>query len=92
MRGLCSAATSYAPLFIDRRVVVIGEGPRALRAAAKLARNAAEVTLVSSESVDPENPLARKLGRAPNVALLEGYSVRRQRGPRFTMSRRRGKR
>jgi alkyl hydroperoxide reductase subunit F len=86
MRGLCASATSYAPLFLDRRVVVIGDGPRALRAAAELALNAAEVTLVSSEPVDPESPLARKLGRAPNVVRLEGYSVRAVKGDQYARS------
>jgi len=36
-KGLCYSAVSYAPLFIDKRTVVIGEGELALRSAAELA-------------------------------------------------------
>src|SRR3972149_3730630 len=46
MRGLCYSAFSYAPLFIDRRTVVIGEGELALRSAAELATVARHVHLV----------------------------------------------
>src|SRR4030067_241062 len=37
MKGLCYSALSYAPLFIDRNTVVIGDGDLALRSAAELA-------------------------------------------------------
>ena len=41
MRGLCYSALSYAPLFIDKETVVIGDGDLAYRAAAELAWAAA---------------------------------------------------
>jgi len=46
MRGLCYSALSYAPLFIDRKTVVIGDGDLALRSAAELATVASHVHLV----------------------------------------------
>src|SRR5512145_1156287 len=36
MRGLCYSALSYAPLFIDRTTLVIGDGDLALRATGEL--------------------------------------------------------
>ncbi|GAG39940.1 unnamed protein product, partial [marine sediment metagenome] len=46
MRGLCYSALSYAPLFIDRKTVVVGEGDLALRSAAELATVAKHVHLI----------------------------------------------
>jgi alkyl hydroperoxide reductase subunit F len=45
-KGLCYSAISYAPLFIDKQVVVIGEDELALRSAAELSTVAAKVQLV----------------------------------------------
>jgi alkyl hydroperoxide reductase subunit F len=67
-------------------VIVIGDGPRALRAVAELAQSAAEVTLVSSGPVGLESPLGRKLRRAPNVVMLEGYEVRAVKGDQYARS------
>ncbi len=75
MRGLCYSAFSYAPLFIDRKTVVIGEGDLALRSAAELATVARHVHLVGSAGEQLENPLGKKLRKAGNVTLLEGYQV-----------------
>ena len=46
MRGLCYSALSYAPLFIDKSTVVIGDGDLAQRSTAELATVAKHVTLV----------------------------------------------
>src|SRR5574342_121274 len=43
MKGLCYSALSYAPLFIDKSVVVIGDEDLALRSAGELATVAKEV-------------------------------------------------
>jgi len=75
MRGLCYSAFSYAPLFIDRRTVVIGEGDLALRSAAELATVAKHVHLVGPVQEALEKPLGEKLRRAGNVTILEGYRV-----------------
>src|SRR5262245_47451720 len=47
--GLSYSATSHAPLFATRRVVVVGDNLRALRAAAELRTIAEHVTLVAPE-------------------------------------------
>jgi alkyl hydroperoxide reductase subunit F len=78
MRGLCYSALSYAPLFIDRKTVVIGEGELAMRSASELATVADEVTVVCSSLDTPEcmnSPLGRKLSQANNVKILTGHRV-----------------
>ena len=74
-RGLCYSAVSYAPLFIDKKTVVIGEGELALRSAAELATVAERVHVVGPTGAALDTPLGHKLGAAPNVTILEGYTV-----------------
>lgn len=74
-RGLCYSAVSYAPLFIEKKTVVIGEGELALRSAAELATVAERVHVVGPSGPALETPLGAKLGKAPNVTILEGYKV-----------------
>ena len=75
MRGLCYSALSYAPLFIDRKTVVIGDGDLALRSAAELATLAEQVHLVCSHRGALESALGKKLQSAANVSILENYQV-----------------
>jgi len=74
-RGLCYSAISYAPLFIDRKTVVIGNGELALRAAAELATVAEHVHIVGPTSPVLDTPLGQKLKSTSNVKILEGYKV-----------------
>jgi NADH-dependent peroxiredoxin subunit F len=77
MRGLCYSALSYAPLFIDRTAVVVGEGELALRSAAELATIARKVVVVC-ECPDPaclETPLGQKILKTSNVQVLQGFEV-----------------
>lgn len=77
MKGLCYSALSYAPLFIDRTVIVVGEGDLALRSTAELATIAQKVFLVC-ECEDPaclDTALGRKLQAASNVQVLQGFEV-----------------
>ncbi len=83
MRGLCYSAASYAPLFIDRNVAVIGESELALRAAVELARIARQVTLVAPTPGELGSALGQRVRRLPNVAILEGYEVERVEGVNF---------
>lgn len=76
-RGLCYSAISYAPLFIDKKTVVIGDGDLALRSAAELATVAQHVHIVGPTSAILETPLGMKLQSSDNVTILEGYSVSR---------------
>ncbi len=83
MKGLCYSALSYAPLFIDRTTVVIGDGDLALRSASELALVAKHVYLVCLKNKLPESPLGRKMVEAANVSVLEGMRVIEIKGDEF---------
>ena len=74
-KGLCYSAVSYAPLFIDKKTVVIGEGDLALRSAAELSTVAEQVHLVGPTGDTLNTPLGKKLQEASNVTILQGYEV-----------------
>jgi len=74
-RGLGYSALSYAPLFLEKRAVVVGKGELALRSAAELATVADEVHLIGPSGVLLSSPLGKKLSEAPNVTILEDYRV-----------------
>jgi thioredoxin reductase len=86
MRGLCYSALSYAQLFIDRDVVVIGDGDLALRGVAELARNARNVKLVAGLPNDLDSPVGRRLRQLPQVEFLEGYQVVEVKGDTYARS------
>lgn len=75
MRGLCYSAVSYAPLFIDREVCVIGDTKLALRSVAELAHIAKRVTLVAPSHGELDSALGQKILNDPKVEVLEGYRV-----------------
>jgi NADH-dependent peroxiredoxin subunit F len=75
MKGLCYSALSYAPLFIDKQAVVIGNGDLALRAAGELATVARHVTLVTEGNGQLRTALGKKLVAASNVTVLEKHQV-----------------
>jgi thioredoxin reductase len=83
MRGLCYSALSYAPLFIDKRTVVVGDGDLALRSAGELATVAEQVYLVCESDAGLDSPLGKKLLQAPNVTLLRGHQVVEVKGNGF---------
>lgn len=86
MRGLCYSALSYAPLFIDKITVVIGDGDLALRAAGELATVARHVTLVCNGDDILSTPLGKKLTAAKNVAILNHHQVVEFKGDEFAES------
>jgi len=83
MRGLCYSALSYAPLFIDRKTVVVGEGDLALRSAAELATVANHVHLVGLTGDALNSVLGKKLASSANVTILENYTVSEVKGNGF---------
>jgi thioredoxin reductase len=80
MRGLCYSALSYAPLFIDRKTIVVGDSDLALRSTAELATVARHVHLVGVSKETLDMPLGKKLRGADNVTILEDYQVVEVRG------------
>jgi NADH-dependent peroxiredoxin subunit F len=75
--GVSYSATSHAPLFADRRVVVVGDDLRALRAAIELRSIAEHVTLIAGDQADPpRDRLIRRLNDDPHVTVLSHYRVK----------------
>ena len=75
MKGLCYSALSYAPLFIDKSVVVIGDEELALRSVGELATVAKEVTMVCASDKSLSTPLGKKLQRAGNVKVMKDCEI-----------------
>jgi len=75
MKGLCYSALSYAPLFIDKSVVVIGDEELALRSVGELATVAKEVTMVCACDKSLTSPLGQKLQQASNVKVLKDCEI-----------------
>lgn len=75
MKGLCYSAMSYAPLFIDRTTLVVGDKELALRSAAELSTIARQVYLAAPGGELPDTPLKHKLESAPNVTILPNTKV-----------------
>lgn len=86
MKGLCYSAMSYAPLFIDRTTMVVGERDLALRSAAELATIARKVYMVVPGHTLPATPLAEKLRNAPNVTILKDHRVVEVKGDDYARS------
>ena len=83
MRGLCYSAVSYAPLFIERDVVVIGDTKLALRSTAELARIARKVTLIAPTHGELDSPMGTSVLSAENVEVMEGYQVDEVQGDEY---------
>jgi len=83
MRGLCYSALSYAPLFIDRTVVVIGDGELAQRSTAELATVAKHVTMVSTSPEIAETNMTARLKASGNVNMLAGHQVVEVKGDQY---------
>jgi NADH-dependent peroxiredoxin subunit F len=86
MKGLCYSALSYAPLFIDRNTIVIGDEDLALRSTGELATVAKHVYMVCNNDKIFDSPLGRKLKSAANVTVLKGYEALEVKGDEYARS------
>ena len=87
MRGLCfSAMSHYAPLFIDKHTIVVGDDDLALRAALELSLIAKSVTLVAPTHGKLDNLIGQRLHKADNVLILEGYAAKDLKGDAYARS------
>jgi alkyl hydroperoxide reductase subunit F len=86
MKGLCYSAISYAPLFIDRKTMVIGDGELAINSAAELATISERVYLVTQTDKVLGTPIGKKLMAANNVTVLKGHEVLEVKGDEFARS------
>ena len=83
MKGLCYSALSYAPLFIDRSVVVIGDEDLALRSAGELSTVAKEVTMICASDKNLGTPLGQKLQQAGNVKIMKDCEIVEVKGDEY---------
>jgi alkyl hydroperoxide reductase subunit F len=83
MKGLCYSALSYAPLFIDKSVVVIGDEDLALRSAGELSTVAKEVTMVCANDKVLDSPLGHKLQKAGNVRIMKDCEIVEVKGDEY---------
>jgi alkyl hydroperoxide reductase subunit F len=77
---------SYAPLFIDKETVVIGDGDLAQRSTAELATVAKHVTLVCPAETLKVTNVNENLKVAKNVTILEGHQVIEVKGDDYAKS------
>jgi alkyl hydroperoxide reductase subunit F len=75
MKGLCYSALSYAPLFIDKSVIVIGDAELALRSVGELATVAKEVTMICAHDRLLDSPLGQKLQQSRNVKIMRDCEI-----------------
>lgn len=75
-RGVSYSVASHAPLFVNRRVVVVGDNLRALRATAELCTIAEHVTLIAPEQIGIGSySLGQRLMSNPRVTTLIHHQV-----------------
>ncbi len=73
LRGVAYSTVSYAPLFIDKRVALVGSGPMALRGAGELMQIVEKLYLIAPTHGDLDTPLGRRVKTAVHVEVLENW-------------------
>lgn len=73
LKGVSYSTVSYAPLYIDKTVALIGSGPMALRGAAELAQIVTHLYLIAPTHGDLDTPVGRAVTGAATVELLENW-------------------
>jgi alkyl hydroperoxide reductase subunit F len=83
MKGLCYSALSYAPLFIDKTTIVVGDDDLALRSAGELSTVAKHVYMVCNCDKMFTTALGQKLKAAENVTILKDFEVVEVKGDEY---------
>jgi thioredoxin reductase (NADPH) len=79
--GVSYCATCDAPLYRNKRVIVVGDGDFALDAALLLAKYASEVNLITRKStLTGDKELVEMVSASPNIKVLYETSVREVKG------------
>ena len=73
MRGVAYSTLSYAPLYMDKQVALVGSNGMALRGAAELAQIASKVHLVAPDHGELDSNLGRRLLASKRITLHEGW-------------------
>ncbi len=74
LKGVMYSIISYAPLFVDKQVAVIGSGQMALRGVGELAQIARQVFLVAPEDGALDSAIGRRVKASRRVTLYEGWA------------------
>ncbi len=86
MKGLCYGAMTYAPLMVDRNVVVVGDELMALRAVAEISRIATQVVLVAETNGELDTPVGQKVLSLDNVVTKRGFKPVEVKGDEYARS------
>lgn len=74
LKGVSYSTVSYAPLYIDKTVALIGSGPLAIRGAAELAQIVKQLYLIAPTHGELDTPIGRRVAGAAHVELLENWA------------------
>jgi thioredoxin reductase len=83
LRGVAYSTVSYAPLYIDKTVALVGSGWMALRGAAELAQIVKQLYIVAPTHGELDTPLGKRVAAADHVELLENWEPLRVEGDEF---------
>ncbi len=73
LRGVAYSTVSYAPLYLDKTVALVGSGGMALRGVGELAQIVKQLYWIAPTHGELDTPLGRRLRAAGHVALLENW-------------------
>jgi thioredoxin reductase len=83
LRGVAYSTVSYAPLYIDKTVALLGAGAMALRGVAELAQIVKQLFWIAPTHGELDTPLGRRLQAAAHVTLLENWTPAAVEGDQF---------
>ncbi len=73
LRGVAYSTVSYAPLYIDKTVALVGAGGMALRGVGELAQIVRQLYWIAPTHGQLDTPLGRRMQAAEHVTLLENW-------------------
>lgn len=83
LRGVAYSTVSYAPLYIHKRVALVGADALALRSAGELAQIVDRLYWVAPTHGQLDTPLGRRMQSAAHVTLLENWTPAAVEGDAF---------
>jgi len=83
LRGVAYSTVSYAPLYIDKTVALIGDGALALRSGGELAQIVKQLYWVAPSGGELDSPLGRRLRDTAHVTLLKEWEPAAVEGDTF---------
>lgn len=83
LRGVAYSTVSYAPLYLDKTVALVGSGGMALRGVGELAQIVQQLYWIAPTHGELDTPLGRRLRATGRVALLENWEPTAVEGDTF---------